>query len=272
MANRRDPAVQSVERAIAILRAFSRDKPERGVSELSRELGLHKSTVSRLLTTLERQGLVARNPETERYRLGLELITLAAQVVEHMDVREIARPHLRELSERCQETVNLAVLHEGQVLDLEQFAPPMRSVKNIGWVGRRMPPHCTAAGKVLLAHLPTDKLERFLRSRLERLTPRTITDPERLREELDGVRAQGYAVAVEELEDGLNALAAPIYDHTGAVHAAVSLAGPAFRVLPAVFPQLAALLLETTRRISAELGYRPALHALQGAPFPADRA
>ncbi|MGB9594124.1 MAG: IclR family transcriptional regulator [Anaerolineae bacterium] len=257
MANRRDPSVQSVERAIAILQAFSRERPERGVSELARELGVHKSTVYRLLATLERRGLVARNPETERYRLGLELLTLAAQVVEHMDVREIARPHLRDLSERCQETVNLAVLHEGQVMDLEQFAPPVRSVKNIGWVGRRMPPHCTAAGKVLLAHLPPDKLERFLQSHLDRLTPRTITDPARLREELDRVRAQGYATAEEELEDGLNALAAPIHDHTGAVVAAVSLAGPAFRVPPVVFPQLAALLLETCARISAELGYTP---------------
>lgn len=249
--------MQSVERAIAILRSFSREKPERGVSELSRELGVHKSTVFRLLATLERHGLVARNPETERYRLGLELLVLAAQVVEHMDLREIARPHLRDLSERCQETVNLAILHEGQVMDIEQFAPPVRSVKNIGWVGRRMPPHCTAAGKVLLAHLPKDRLERFLQSRLERLTPRTITDPERLREELERVRAQGYAIAEEELEDGLNALAAPIYDHTGAVNAAVSLAGPAFRVPPAMFPHLAGLLLDTCARISAELGYRP---------------
>lgn len=257
MASRRDPTVQSVERAVAILRSFSRGKPERGVNELARELGLHKSTVSRLLGTLERQGLVARNPQTGAYRLGLELIVLAAQVVEHIDLREIARPHLRELSERCQETVNLAILHEGQVMDLEQFAPPVRSVKNIGWVGRRMPPHCTAAGKVLLAHLPPDKLERFLQSRLERLTPRTITDPERLREELRRVRVEGYAVAEEELEDGLNALAAPIHDHTGAVNAAVSLAGPAFRMPPAVFPQLAALLMETCARISAELGYRP---------------
>ncbi|MDH7490329.1 MAG: IclR family transcriptional regulator [Anaerolineae bacterium] len=257
MAHRRDPSVQSVERAVAILRSFSRERPERGVSELARELGIHKSTVYRLLATLERHGLVARNPETERYRLGLDLIVLAAQVVEHMDVREIARPHLRELSERCQETVNLAILHEGQVMDLEQFAPPVRSVKNIGWVGRRMPPHCTAAGKVLLAHLPPDKLERFLHLRLERLTPRTITDPNRLREELERVRVQGYATAEEELEDGLNALAAPIYDHTGAVRAAASLAGPAFRIPPAVFPHLATLLVETCGKISAELGYRP---------------
>lgn len=257
MSNRRDPTVQSVERAIAILRAFSREKPERGVSELSRELGVHKSTVYRLLATLERYGLVARNPETERYRLGLELLILAAQVAEHMNLREIARPHLRELSERCQETVNLAILHEGQVMDVEQFAPPVRSVKNIGWVGRRMPAHCTAAGKVLLAHLPPKKLERFLQSRLERLTPRTMTDPDRLREELARVRERGYAIAEEELEDGLNAVAAPIYDHAGAVNAAVSLAGPAFRIPPAMFPHLAGLLLETCDKISAEMGHRP---------------
>jgi len=257
MSQRHDSIVQSVERAIAILRSFSREKPERGVNELSRELGLHKSTVSRLMGTLERQGLVSRNPQTERYRLGLDLIALAAQVVDHMDTRELARPLLRELAERCQETVNLAVLHEGQVMDLEQFAPPARSVKNIGWVGRRMPPHCTAAGKVLLAHLPSDKLERFLQTRLERLTPRTITDSDWLRKELALVRERGYATAEEELEEGLNALAAPIRDHTARVTAAVSLAGPAFRVLPELFPELASLLMATAAGVSARLGYRP---------------
>jgi DNA-binding IclR family transcriptional regulator len=173
-----------------------------------------------------------------------------------MDVREMARPLLRELAEACQETVNLSVLDGGQVVNLEQFVPPTRRVKNIGRVGRRMPPHCTAAGKVLLAALPPDELDRILRTGLEPFTPHTITDPDELREELARVRQGGYAAAREELERGLNVVAVPIYDHTAQVVASISVAGPAYRVTPERFPELAARLMDTATHISAQLGYR----------------
>jgi DNA-binding IclR family transcriptional regulator len=246
-----------VERAIAILKSFSLERPERGVSELSRELGLHKSTVSRLMRTLEHGGLLFRSPETERYRLGVDLIGLAAQVASHMDVREVALPFLRELAEVCQDTVNLSAFDAGQVVNLVQFAPHARRIKNVGRVGRRMAPHCTAAGKVLLAHLPQDELDQVLRGRLERFTPFTITDPDELRQELVRVREQGYATVCEELEEGLNVIAAPVHDHTGQVVASISVAGPAYRVTPALFPELAARLLDTAGKISRQLGHRP---------------
>lgn len=256
MAERSSSGVQSVERAIAVLRSFSTRRPERGVGELSRELGLHKSTVSRLMMTLERGGLLSRNPETQRYRLGIDLIGLAAQVISYMDVREVARPLLRKLADDCQESVNLVVLDAGLVVNLEQFVPPARQVKDIGRVGRRMCPHCTAAGKTLLAHLPSEELEQVLPDRLERLTPNTITNLDQLRQELATVRQQGYAIAREELEEGLNAVAAPIYDHTNSVIAAASVSGPAYRVVPDLIPHLAAQLLEATLHISERLGYR----------------
>jgi IclR family KDG regulon transcriptional repressor len=256
LAKQRSSTVQSVERAIAILKSFDQEKPERGVNELSRELGLHKSTVSRLMITLERGGLLSRNPETERYRLGVDLIGMAAQVVSYMDIRQVARPFLRQLAETCQETVNLAVLDAGQIVNLEQFVPPARQVKNIGRVGRRMCPHCTAAGKVLLAHLSQDELDRILQAGLDRFTPHTITDPHEMRQELMQVREQGYAVSQEELEEGLNVVAAPIYDHTGQMTASVSVAGPAYRVTPELFPELVARLMNTTAKISERLGYR----------------
>lgn len=256
MAERSGTGLQSVERAIAILKAFSTEKPERGVGELSRELGLHKSTVSRLMTTLERGGLLSRNPETQRYRLGIDLIGLAAQVIRYADLREVARPLLRTMAEDCQESVNLVVLDSGKVVNLEQFVPPTRQVKNIGRVGRRMSPHCTAAGKVLLAHLPREELQQTLTGELERFTDHTITDPSELRDDLVQVRQQGYAIAQEELEEGLNAAAAPIRDHTGRVVAAVGVAGPAYRVTPERLPELAAQLQEVTGQISAWLGYR----------------
>jgi IclR family acetate operon transcriptional repressor len=249
--------VQSVERAIAVLKSFSLERVERGVGELSQELGLHKSTVSRLMKTLEQGGLLARNPETKRYRLGIDLIGLAAQVVSHMDAREVARPVLRKLAEECQESVNLAVLDAGQVVNLEQFVPRTRQIKNIGRVGRRMCPHCTAAGKVLLAHLAPDDLDRILADyQLERFTPQTIVSPDLLRRELAEARRQGYAIAQEELEEGLNALAAPVYDHRGRVVAAASVAGPAYRVTPERFAALALQLQVVTAQISRLLGYQ----------------
>jgi DNA-binding IclR family transcriptional regulator len=257
LADESSSGVQSVRRAIAILKAFSLEQPERGVGELSRQMGLHKSTVSRLMATLEEGGLLARNPETQRYRLGIELIGLAAQVVNHTDVREIARPLLRQLASNCQESVNLVVLDGGQVVNLDQFVAPARQVKNIGRVGRRMWAHCTAAGKVLLAHLPPDDLDLALSGELQAFTPQTITDPVHLRRELSQVRAQGYAIVWEELEEGLNAAAAPIYDHTGTVAAAISVAGPAYRVTPERFPELVRQLLTAAGQISEQLGHRP---------------
>ena len=248
--------VQSVERAIAVLKSFSLERPERGVSELGRELGLHKSTVSRLMGTLKHGGLLSQDPETERYRLGIGLIGLAAQVVIFMDVRQVARPHLRTLADDCQETVNLSVWDAGQVVNLEQFVTHTRRVKNIGRVGRRMCPHCTASGKVLLAHLDSHELDRILELSLKKFTQHTITDPDELQHELGLVRAQGYATAREELEEGLNVIAAPIYDHTGEVVASISVAGPAYRITPELFPELAARLMKTSMDISDRLGYK----------------
>jgi IclR family KDG regulon transcriptional repressor len=247
--------VQSVERAIAILKSFSIERPERGVGELGRELGLHKSTVSRLMQTLERGGLLARDPETKRYRLGTDLIGLASQVISYMDVREVARPFLRRLAENCQESVNLVVLEGEHVINLEQFVPAARQVKNIGRVGRRMCAHCTAAGKVMLAHLSPTSLDRMLAAELLRFTVNTITDPDELRQELAQVGERGYAVTREELEEGLNAIAAPIYDHTGQAVAAVSVAGPAYRIPPDMFSHLAGQLVEVADQVSRQLGH-----------------
>lgn len=248
--------VQSVERAVRILKSFSFEMPERGVSELGRELGLHKSTVSRLMATLEREGLLTRNQETERYSLGVDLIGIGAQVVSHIDVREVARPLLRDLAHQCQETVNLVVLDMGEVVNLEQFAPAARTVKSFGWVGRRMPQHCTAAGKVLLAFLPHDQMEASLRPPLHRYTERTVTDLAEFQRALVEIRRLGFSTAEEELEAGLNVIAAPLFDHTGKVQAAVSVSGPAYRVTLEKFPTFASLLTETAAMISRRLGFQ----------------
>jgi DNA-binding IclR family transcriptional regulator len=140
LAKKSSSSVQSVERAIAILKSFSPEKPERGVNELSRELGLHRSTVSRLMQTLEQGGLLSRNPKTERYHLGVDLIGLAVQVTSYRTVREVARPFLEQLAQTFQETINLSVLDGGKIVNLEQFVPPTRQIKSVGRIGRSLPP------------------------------------------------------------------------------------------------------------------------------------
>jgi DNA-binding IclR family transcriptional regulator len=257
MPSPRGDTLQSVERAITILKLFSLNKPDWGVTELSREMKLHKSIVSRLLKTLERGGLLARDPETERYRLSVNLISLAAQVTSLLDVRELSRPWLRQLAEACQETVNLSVLESGRIVNVEQSLPQSREIKSTGWVGQSMPPHATAAGKMLMAYLPEAELGRILELGLERLTPRTIVTPADLRRELGRVRDLGYATAHEELEAGLNAVATVIWDHRGIAIASVNIAGPAYRVAPSQFPKLAAQCQQVTDKVSEQLGFRP---------------
>lgn len=252
-----DRAVQSVKRAIDILRCFSREDYELGVMQLSRKLDLHKSTVSRLLYTLGTEDLVYRNPETGRYRLGVGLVELGGLVVLHADLRRVARPHLRELADESQETVNLAVRAGGEAVNVDQVTPYDRRVVNIGWVGRRTPLHSSSTGKVLLAYLSQKELDALLQDPLPRFTDHTIIDPQVLGERLALVRQKGYAVGLEELEIGLNAVAAPVHDHTGEVIAAVSIAGPTYRFSAELIEaEMAARVVACTERISRALGYR----------------
>jgi DNA-binding IclR family transcriptional regulator len=247
--------LRSVDRAIAVLKAFSEEKPELGVTELSRRLQFSKSTVYRLLASLHREGVVDQDPETEKYRLGIELVRLAGLVLKQVDVRQVARPHLRSLAEASEETVNLSVLTGGgKVINIDGISSP-RIVRNVGWLGREMFPHCTSSGKALLAYLPPQRLEHILDKGLPRFTERTIADPIRLQEELKRVRQQGYAVAQEELEVGLSAVAAPIWNHEVEVVAAISVSGPLFRLSSEKMPELAELTKRAANEISHQLGY-----------------
>jgi IclR family acetate operon transcriptional repressor len=165
-----------------------------------------------------------------------------------------ARPFLQDLADRTHETVNLAVLDGDQVLNIDQIAGT-RSVVSVSWVGHRTPYHCTSNGKVLMAHLDDPQLDRLLALPLEARTPRTITDPDRLRAQLEEVRARGWAQTIEELEEGLNAVAAPVRRADGVVVAAVSIAGPAFRMRPAELPRVARMARDAAAAVSRRLGY-----------------
>lgn len=246
--------IQSVQRAAALLKVFDNGPAELGVSELSRKTRLHKSTASRLLATMEREGLLERVPGTEKYRLGFMLVRLAGQVTHFGDIRMTARPVLVQLAEASRETVHLAALDEDEVINIEQISGP-HLVRDTNWVGRRTPLHCVANGKALLAFRPASEIARVLAGPLARFTERTIVDAERLRSELALVRERGYAQALGEIEEGLNAVAAPVRDGGGEVIAAVSVSGPAYRVTTERIAELGALTVAAARRISERLGY-----------------
>jgi DNA-binding IclR family transcriptional regulator len=253
MRNAETPHVQSVGRALGILEALA-DGGEMGVTELGRLLGVHKATASRLVATLADRGLVERNPETDKYRLGFGLIHLAGAALAGLELVRQAHPVLEDLAERTRETVNLAVLEGDAVLHVDQIAGT-RSVVSVSWVGRRTPVHCTSNGKVLLAFLDGPERERLLASPLERRTANTIVDPDQLRAQLVEVQARGYAQTVEELEEGLNAVAAPVHRADGEVVAAVSVAGPAFRMRPAELPRIGRMAVDAAGAISRRMGY-----------------
>jgi IclR family transcriptional regulator, acetate operon repressor len=253
MSNADGSAVQSVSRALNILEELA-EAEALGVTEVGRRLGVHKATASRLLATLAEHGLVQRDGASDKYRLGLGLIHLAGSAIAGLDLVQQARPILEELAEQTRETVNLGVLEGDGVVYIDQITG-QRSIVSMSWVGRRTPLHCTSNGKVLLAFMPEEELARRLSGRLEALTPNTVVDPDRLRSQLVEVRSRGYGHTVEELEEGLNAVAAPIRAVDGDVVAAVSVAGPAFRLRPVELPRIARITMDAAEAISRRLGY-----------------
>lgn len=249
-----DSTIQSVHRAAAILRSFTKTDSELGVTTLSEQLGLHKSTISRLLSTLEQEGFVEQNPDTGKYHLGLALVTLAGIVLEQISLRQIAQPYLNTLAEQTQETVNAVVLIDKECINIED-APSPRPIQYIGRIGRRTPLHCTAAGKVLLAYLNSAERDQLLADGLARFTAKTIVDRPTLEQNLAQIRQQGYTITHEEHQEDLSAIAAPIYDHTGRVIAAIAVSGPTYRIGPDDIGQYIDPVLDTARKISIQLGY-----------------
>lgn len=250
-------AVRSVDRAASLLLALGESQGEAGVTELARRLGLHKSTASRLLATLEKRGLVEQDEESGKYRLGLIVIRLAERAEQTLDLRALAMPELDRLARATRETTGLGVLHGDQMITVAQADGP-NLVAMGDWTGRGAPLHSVAAGKVLLAFLPEREIMRLVRRGLDRCTERTITQLEPLLEELARVRRRGFATAFGEFDPGLNAVAAPVHDARGQVIAALDVWGPAFRVTSRRVPELVQAAREAAAAVSVRLGGTPA--------------
>ncbi len=251
----RDGGLQSVDRAITVLEILAR-RGVAGVSEIASEIDVHKSTAFRLLGALEGRGLVEQVAERGKYRLGFGLIPLAGAVTDRLDVIQQGRDVCVRLAAELGETVNVAVLREHYAVNVEQARGPS-TVATHNWIGQLTPLHCTSSGKVLLAHLEPAALVALLTTaEPAAFTPHTLTRPEQLDEELASVREVGYAVSTEEYELGLNAVAAPVYDRTGRVVAAVSVSGPSYRLSPRRVRQLVDPLRAGATEISRRMGYR----------------
>jgi DNA-binding IclR family transcriptional regulator len=246
-------SLQSVNRALTALELVA-DAGELGVSELGRQLGVHKATASRLAAVLAERGLLERDPVSERYRIGFGLVRLAGAAMSGLDLVRLSRPILETLAERSREASNLGVRSGDDVVYVDQIAGS-RAIVTVSWVGRRTPLHCTSNGKVLLAWADEPDRERVLAGNLEAFTSHTVTDADALRTELGVIRRRGFGQAIEELEDGLNAVAAPVRQADGRVIAALGVSGPAFRMHAVDIPRIGVLTAEGAQAVSRQLGY-----------------
>ena len=247
--------VQSVDRAVSILEYLGRQE-EAGVTEIAAELGVHKSTASRLASALELRGLIEHREERGKYRLGLGLVRLAGAATVRLDLSQQSRPVCEQLAAQVAETINLAILDGGAAINVDQVLGPS-AITTHNWLGRRTPLHATSSGKVLLAHLTGPELDRRLAAPLESYTPHTVTEPGALRAQLTSIRSDGCAYSIEELEAGLNAVAAPVFTFNGQVVAALSASGPSYRLTEQRLPEISATVRAAADRISARLGHLP---------------
>jgi DNA-binding IclR family transcriptional regulator len=225
---------QSAERVLALLTSFDDSRAELGVTEMAALIGVHKSTASRLASALERAGLLTRSGR--RYRLGVEVIRLGALALRGFDLVAAMQPAMDRLAQETGETVNLAVPDGSDILNVAEVPSAYILSSSGGWIGRRTTPHAVANGKVLMAYGAID-----VPATLERYTAQTITAPDVLAAELAAVRRRGYAAADAELEEGLVAVASPVFDGTGACVAALSVSGPAYRMKPETLDELGRL-------------------------------
>jgi len=247
--------IHSIDRALQVLELFSLEKPEWGVTEISKALNIYKSNVHNVLTTLAERGFVIKDSETDRYKLGIKFFELGSIVIKNMDLRKIAHPYIEELSKEFNETVHLGVLDKGRIVSIEREESGQSLSPRI-FIGKRTPLHCTAVGKAIMAYLSEDEIDLIIKEKgLERFTENTVTTKKDLKNEFKKIREQGYAVDNMEHEEGVRCVAGPIRDYTGKVIASMSISGPAFRINEDNIPVISKKVKEYCDCISEEMGY-----------------
>lgn len=248
--------VQAVDRTLAILEVLAEVGIPMALSDISQKVKLNISTVHRLLNTLINRDFVQQDSQTSRYRLGLKMFALGNTALYSLDIRSVAKPYLKELVDKCNETANLSILDGNQVVYIDQVESTSM-IKMFAKVGSRGPAHCTGAGKMLLSSLSEKEIDLLYSGvKIQKFTPKTIGELQELKEELIRIREKDYSIDDEELEEGVECLAAPIRNYEGRILAALSVSGPQSRIrLARDQDNLLGLVQETAKRISQQLGY-----------------
>ena len=252
---KREPTVHAVRHAVELLRCIAQAQPEISISEAARRVGLHKSSISRLIATLVAEHLLERNPQTEGVRLGFGLVALAAPLLSGTGLPQAARVRIAALAERSGETVNLSVWDGSQAVSVFQ-ALGTNAITHYAAPGQSNPAHCTASGKLLLAYASSGEIDRILAEPLTRYTDNTCTDPAILARELPQIRSEGRAINRGEFAIDVGAVAAIVRDMDGQARAVVTVTLPMYRFSPEREVDLLAMVEATASEISAQLGYQ----------------
>lgn len=252
----REARIQSVARALTIIDVMAEAGGELALNEIAGRLGLAKTTVHGLISTLKTFGYVEQSAFSGKYKLGVRLFEVGNIVSNGWEVRVVAVPYIQKLVEEMGETVHLVILDRYEVLYIDK-RESSGSLHIASQVGMRLPAHCTGVGKVLMAYLSPQERHQIIKTRgLPRYTRNTLTDPVALEAELEKIKKQGYAVDNEEIMDSLRCVAAPIRDQSGKVISALSVSGPVSRMQGERFEKALRLCVATAAEISANLGYR----------------
>ena len=247
--------VQSVERTLSILEVLAENREGLGVTEISEKVGLHKSTVYRLLATLIYKGYVIQDIETNKYKTTFKLFELGNKRIEKMDILSASKPYTKKLMERVNEVVHL-VVREGNMIVYIDKVEADNTIRMASSIGKRNPMYCTSVGKAILAHLPSQEVEEvWANSKIEKRTNNTITDFQELKKELAIIRERGFAVDNEENEFGVRCIGAPIFNRFGQIEGAISISGPTIRLTEEKIAAMADEVKMCSEQISKELGY-----------------
>jgi len=252
-------SIRAVERALDVLECFSTQTPELNMTQISERVGMHKSTVHRLLATLEKRRFVERDFATGLYRPGIRFLQLAYLTQENNDIRRLALPFMQRLCAQYLENVNLAELDGTDVVYIEITEGSQR-IKLAASIGLRLPVYCTASGKAIIAFLPTEEIEKILAVEIVAHTKCTLTSRDEILKNLQQVRKVGFAMDLGELEEGINAVAAPILDKDGRPVASVSVAGPAYRLTTEKMMEIGPVVRKTAEDISREIQRAPGIN------------
>jgi IclR family KDG regulon transcriptional repressor len=242
-------SIRAVDRALDILLCFTRQTPRLTMTQIAEQVGMNKSTVHRLLSTLEKKRFVQRESSTGLYQLGIRPLQMAYLTLEHNDLRQYAAIFLRRLCEQHRETITLSVLSDADVVFLDVVESQQR-VKLAASTGQRLPAFATAAGKAILAYLPEETVKKIVERGMQQFTSRTIHAPEIFFKDLDQTRKRGFAISEQEYEEEINAVAAPILDANGQPIAAITVAGPAYRLLRERMNEIGPDIVSTAREIA----------------------